>query len=761
MSDNEKSPQADWQEGQEKIESKTLCFFISKKEDFVNIPNELKELPQWVCWKPEKRNEKLTKVPISPFSEQKASVNDPKSWNTFKKALNFAEARKNNGIAGIGFVFTGGDPYCGIDIDNCRDYETGKLTAFAQKIIEIMDSYTEISPSGKGIHIIFKGTLPGGGRKNPRRGIEVYDSKRYFIMTGNILDGGNQIQERQSELETVLAEHFKRPRAETNVGNQNQVTVIHNGLSDEEIIEKAMKAKNGDKFKLLWEGDWEGLGYDSHSEADAALIAMLAFYTGPDPERIDFLFRQSGLYRKKSERSDYRERTIQKVLDGYAQKNGTGNHIQAIDSLSRNVEDWEPNLKDWPKLGSKALLGVVGEFVTMATENSEADPAAVLITFLTRFGIECSPNPHIMVGDTKHYARLFVAVVGDTSKSRKGTSAQPVERLFSGLSSFFSLNSPNKIDIYTPANTSPGPLSSGEGLIYAVRNQLKTWDDKKGSYKITDPGIHDKRLFVLDQELASALQCTKREGNTLSTILRGFWDNGNAEPLTKTSKISTTGAHIGIVTHITTAELNRMLSVTELLSGFGNRFLWILAHRPKVVAMPRPMPDNDLERLGEKVGHLVKHAQGLSCIELSAHALEFWKGVYPILSKAHPGLTGAVINRAEAQVLRLALIYTLLDEKTVIDREHLESALAVWDYGETSARFIFDEREENPVNQKLLELLQNGPKSATEIYRSLSNNVTKKQLNIAINELRATRRVSVTKKPVSKGRPKMIFSINE
>lgn len=429
--------------------------------------------------------------------------------------------------------------------------------------------------------------------------------------------------------------------------------------------------------------------------------------------------------------------------------------------MPKNDDEWEPNLKNWPQMDQKAFAGIAGEFVTLATENSEADPVAVLATFLGRFGIECGPNPHIMVGDTKHYARLFVVIVGDTSKARKGTSAQPVDRLFHSLNSFCSSNSFNENKIYSSAKTSPGPLSSGEGLINEVRDPVKAWDAKKGLYKTVDPGVDDKRLFVMDQELASALQCTKREGNTLSTILRGFWDSGNVEPLIKTNKIRTTGAHLGIVTHITIAELTRFLPETELFSGFSNRFLWILAHRPKIVPIPLPMDDDKVKLLGERIGHLVQHAQALSRIELSPQAQEFWKKVYPEISKAHPGLTGAAINRAEAQTLRLALIYALLDNQKVIERRHLESALAVWKYAEDSAGYIFGEREENPIAQKILELLNDGPKSATEIHRAFSNDVKKKKLDAAINELRSSNRISDTKEAVPHGRPKVIFELNE
>lgn len=162
---------------------------------------------------------------------------------------------------------------------------------------------------------------------------------------------------------------------------------------------------------------------------------------------------------------------------------------------------------------------------------------------------------------TRHHARIFGVIVGNSSKARKGTSGKPVKRLFE-FENFAKGDDENTL-AYMPARFSAGPLSSGDGLNHAVRDKTETWKvDKRtgqGEWVVEDPGIEDKRLFILDEEFASALSCTKREGNTLSTIIRGGWDSGDIDPLTKTTKIKATGAHIGICTHITLAELNKKL----------------------------------------------------------------------------------------------------------------------------------------------------------------------------------------------------------
>lgn len=231
-------------------------------------------------------------------------------------------------------------------------------------------------------------------------------------------------------------------------------------------------------------------------------------------------------------------------------------------------------------ISRRRLPGIVGEFVGLATENSEADPAAVLATFLPRFGVEVGSGPHMWVGDTPHRCRLASVIVGASSKSRKGTSGTPVKRLFS--------TDPHTDTVppYIPAHTTAGPFSSGEGIIYLVRDEIEKWSDKLQEWIVTDPGIDDKRLFILDEEFAGVMANTKREGNTLSMIIRRIWDSGNLAPIIKNNRITATCAHIGWVSHITLFELNSRLDESEAFNGFANRILWVCAKRFKLVPEP-------------------------------------------------------------------------------------------------------------------------------------------------------------------------------
>jgi hypothetical protein len=296
-------------------------------------PPELVRLPQWIGWlaangegkqfrlpngqltpKPLKKQDKPQKLPINPRTGGLANITEPATWGTFEQAT---AAVKCFGLTGVGFVFTDKDSYCGIDLDNCRNPETGEITAWAMKIIQTMNSYTEVSPFQHGVKITIVGTIPpnqGNQTKVEDGKVEMFSRARYFAWTGLHLDGTPySIESRQLELTTLHSQLF----ASRNNGSQNntnaRTTVCGSSPDDHALLQLARKAANGGKFKRLFD-DGIFADYSSQSEADLALCQCLAFWTGNDPARIDLLFRQSALMRDKWERPDYREQTIQKAI---------------------------------------------------------------------------------------------------------------------------------------------------------------------------------------------------------------------------------------------------------------------------------------------------------------------------------------------------------------------------------------------------------------------------------------------------------------
>lgn len=298
------------------------------------VPAELKQLRQWVLWHSEVRNGKQTKVPYQ-VSEQKAKANTPKTWTDYQTALQ--HVHKGDGI---GFVFSGDDPYCGIDLDNCID-ENRELKAWANPIMEKFKavSYGEVSPSGKGIKIWTRACLPATGYKHKvyiasgADAIEVYDKTRFFTVTGR---GKGQICEGQAAVDWLLQAFFKAgtPKSTRRLPAH---TTTEPPRSVSEIIELINESKQCQKFEALMRGDLSG--YGSHSEADMALCSVIVFWT-QDTHTIDAIFRESALYRQKwdeKHRGDgatYGEMTIEKALaertDSYTPRKNKRDPILSI-----------------------------------------------------------------------------------------------------------------------------------------------------------------------------------------------------------------------------------------------------------------------------------------------------------------------------------------------------------------------------------------------------------------------------------------------
>jgi len=275
------------------------------------IPQELKDVSQWVCWQAvPKGNGKVDKIPINPSNGRKAATDNAKTWVSFDKAITYYKKLNGKGIDGIGFVFSKEDPFMGIDLDDCINLETNKMNFQAEAYIDKLYSYTERTPSGRGIHTIVKGKIPGPRRRNGD--VEIYQDGRFFTMTGNHLeDTPTTIEDRQEEVETFYYDVFG-----TEEEKSKPIETKPTLLSDSEILEKATSAKNGEKFSKLMKGDHSD--YPSQSEADLALCNELAFWCGNNPQQIDRLFRQSKLYRKKWDEKHgaktYGEMTILKAI---------------------------------------------------------------------------------------------------------------------------------------------------------------------------------------------------------------------------------------------------------------------------------------------------------------------------------------------------------------------------------------------------------------------------------------------------------------
>ncbi|MDQ3539502.1 MAG: YfjI family protein, partial [Chloroflexota bacterium] len=408
----------------------------------------------------------------------------------------------------------------------------------------------------------------------------------------------------------------------------------------------------------------------------------------------------------------------------------------------------------WPTLDDTALYGLAGEIVRAVDPHTEADPAAILAHVLVMFGSAVGRGPHVRVGEVRHGTNENIVLVGQSSKSRKGTSEAPPRRIV------------GEADPAWAQNCIVSGLSSGEGVIWAVRDQIEKQEPikEKGlitGYQtlVTDHGITDKRLLVIEEEFGATLKVAAREGNTLTAILRQAWDGKDLRSMTKNSPATATEPHISVIGHITRDELRRDLSSTEAANGYGNRHLWWAVKRSKSLPEGGRLPASDVTRLVDRVRQAIDAARHRGEVQRDDDARALWAEVYTDLSEGKPGLFGAVTSRAEAHVLRLSLLYALLDEAPAIGVEHLTAAIAVWDYCEKSARYIFGDATGDDVADRILAALRTrGAMTQNQLVDLFDRHVNAKRMSQALAMMTMTGLVT-SRTEETGGRPRTIWEV--
>jgi hypothetical protein len=378
---------------------------------------------------------------------------------------------------------------------------------------------------------------------------------------------------------------------------------------------------------------------------------------------------------------------------------------------------------------------------------TEADPFGILIQFLTTFGNIVGNNPYYQVESDRHHTNLFSVLVGASAKGRKGTAGGRVMAVTKLAD-----------ETWADERTASG-LSSGEGLINAVRDPVMKWSAKTKQFEMDDPGVVDKRLMVIEPEFAGALSAMERHGNTLSPIIRNAWDGKKLQTLTKASPLKATGAHVSITAHITEAEARARLSRTEMANGFANRFLFCCVKRSKLLPHGGDLDECVLNALSLRFKEAVEFARQVGRVKMTEEARDGWSHAYPELSAERPGLVGAVIARAEAQAIRLALIFALLDRRDAIAFEHLEAAMAVWAYCEASTLRIFGDSLGDPVADDILSALRqsggNGM-TRTDLYNFFGRHRASDQIGAAL-QLLVTKGQIRSATRLTSGRPSETF----
>ncbi|HAA81537.1 MAG TPA: hypothetical protein DCE09_08300 [Thermoanaerobacter sp.] len=421
------------------------------------------------------------------------------------------------------------------------------------------------------------------------------------------------------------------------------------------------------------------------------------------------------------------------------------NNIQQ--DYANDIEEAIP----WPEdLPEEAYHGLIGEIVRAIEPYTEADNVALLMSFLTAIGNYIGKDIYTKVAADTHGTNIFTLLIGDTAKARKGTSLGPVREVF------------RRIDEEYIKTKNVEGLASGEGLIWAIRDPIVEYikDKKTGEFKkeVVDLGVEDKRLLVTESEFATILKRMQREGNILSPIIRQAWDGYKIQSLSKNNPAIVTEPHVSIIGHITVEELRNHLRNVELFNGFANRFIWQCVRRSKLLPEGPVVPDAVYNEIIQKLVDVFKWVkENKGEIYRDDEATEFWKVVYPMLTEGKDGTIGAITSRAEAQVLRLSLLYAILDKSKVIKRRHIESAIAIWQRSEQSVEFVFGDKTGDTIQDSIMEALKQKPMTQTEIYRNVFNsNVQATKIKEALQKLSAKGKVTCIVEQ-TKTKPKKIW----
>ncbi len=407
----------------------------------------------------------------------------------------------------------------------------------------------------------------------------------------------------------------------------------------------------------------------------------------------------------------------------------------------------------WPDPpGNEAFRGFAGEVVAAIEPHSEADRVALLINLLISFGAAVGAHPHVVVGATRHYPREFAVLVGRTSKARKGDSWPPINAILSHADPDWSRFVANG-------------LSTGEGLIHAVRDPVEKLEQVKDRGRLTgefhrvlvDEGVSDKRLLVMESEFARVLTVMQRQGNSLSPVLRNAWDDGPLRVMTRSNPLVATGAHICFIGHITVEELRRELPDVQAANGFANRMLFVAVRRSQLLPNPEPIPLGTIVSLGDRLATCIGQAASVGELRRDPEAADLWADTYADLSAERMGLVGALTARSEAHVLRLSMIYALLDGSTLIRVEHLAAALELWAYCEQSVLHVFGDSTGNPTADAILAALRaQGGLSRTDISALFGRHESAQKITLALRELQRAGKVTVLTEPTG-GRPMEIW----
>lgn len=461
--------------------------------------------------------------------------------------------------------------------------------------------------------------------------------------------------------------------------------------------------------------------------------------------RNDFLFKEACRLKNLELSDELSIELLSSLNNNFCNPPLEENELFTLFNSSKNYSSTNIHA---PQFDIEKLHGPLGKTVKKISPFTEASPIAIYTQLLTILGNYFGRIVYSEVSGDRHFTNIMSLIVGNSAIARKGTSLGVAIAVLKKI-----------IPEYIESNIKSG-ATSAEGIIYHNRDPIFETKNIKGrAEKIcVDLGVTDKRLMIIETEFGSVLISMKREGNKLSTVMRDIYDSKNLSTLSKNNSVKSTNPHISFIAHITIDELNHLLSSVDIFNGFGNRFLFIYTSTDKILPEAPAIDEIDLKadlsELSKSISHWDQALNSIFGIKItfSKDAQLLWNSKYEAFSKnPEKGVIGTLLNRNLIHAKKIATILAMLDKKTVIEKEHLESALYVTNFAQESVKFIFKDKKETLSfkQKKVIAFLESrlmNKASRSEISKSaLQRNSTSKEIEQIKNELVENKLITTNK----------------
>ena len=705
---------------------------------FNTIPQELKQLKQWVLWKIEMDDKgKPTKVPYKP-NGLKASTTRPSDWSDFDTVCK--SCKEYNGI---GFVFTKEDNYVGIDLDKC--ITNGEPEPWAVNIINTVDSYATISQGGSGIHIIFRGTLPENAI-NRKDHIEIYAHGRYFCMTDFIYNDLTEIKEFPQLFEFLdklgMIKNNGKPDPDTAIPTTTPM------MTNDQILEIASRASNGAKIQKLLNGDTSD--YPSGSEADQALVAFLAFYT-QDLGQITNIISQTPLWDKKWQRHDYQMRTINPIINSqrevYKLKPTTAKNKPKPEHVIEPEPDTEESLGDhdeppidepmpFPNINND----LCNQYINLMADVTEAPPSYHFFTFITTMSMLLGRNAYLLWGPDKLYTNLWTMIVGQTGRARKSTA---INRGCDIL---------NRV---TPDTQILPSLSTWEGLLTAMQRH----DDELN--------VKNEITMIAMSEFDGFLKKSRNEAiaHMLPNLCDIYDMQKPARSVTKGSPICIKNYFVSMICGIQPEVLETAFQTGDIHGGFAGRFCYVYDSCDKEIPIPIWNKEKEYGNILTELNKIKLAFNVEQQILFHDSCIPIWNDFYHDYRNPefHHPLLMQINERMQNHVLKIATIFTVIDNKPAIMPTHLNNAIAIAYWLMDNNKRLFGTLgldKQSKMEAKIIELIKDGCNDRRAIYQKLSGRTTARDLQMSIEALVKSDLIYEKSLKNPKGRPSKMYYIN-